>query len=60
MNTVSKHISEGLGASVSLMATITAWQVEIEFWLRVSATLVAIAAGLVTIWSAMRKKPPQP
>jgi uncharacterized membrane protein len=44
------------GFCVSALATLTAWQSEVEFWLRIAATLVAISAGLVSIYVALRRK----
>lgn len=51
---------EAFASSISLLAAITAWQEQVEFWLRITATLVAITAGLVTITMALRKKGPPP
>lgn len=50
-------LASASSASLSLLATITAWQSQVEFWLRIAATLVAIIAGLVSIYVALRKKP---
>lgn len=42
--------------TVSALATVAAWQVQLEFWLRIGATVVAIAAGMVSIYAALRRK----
>ena len=41
---------------ISSVATIAAWQVQLEFWLKITATAVAIIAGIVSIYAALRRK----
>jgi hypothetical protein len=36
-------------AVVSASSSIAAWQEQLEFWLRIAATLVAIAAGVASL-----------
>lgn len=53
---LKSHLSEIGGTGISTIGVITAYQQEIEFWLRCGASLVAIIAGLLTIRSLIKKK----
>ncbi len=41
----------------SILGAITANQEQIEWWLRTTGALIAIAAGLVALYQRLRKKP---
>lgn len=51
-----KHHAEIPGFFVSSLAAIAAWQEQLEFWLRITATLVAIAAGIVSLLAALQAR----
>lgn len=44
------------GAATSIVAAITANQEQAEHYLRVGASVVAMAVGIATIYSIFRKK----
>jgi hypothetical protein len=43
-------------AGVSVLGAITAWQEHLDWAVKITAGLVAIAAGLLTIWHRMRRE----
>jgi hypothetical protein len=47
--------SDGL-AVISSLATIAAWQEQMDFWFKVGASSVAIAAGLYSIHLGYKKQ----
>ncbi len=52
-------LSTARPACLSLVAAITANMELLEYWLNIGAALVAIAAGALSIYRALRKpKPP--
>jgi len=52
------RLAGGLSAIGSMLATITAWQEQLEYWLRVGASLVALIAGLISIYYYIRHRVP--
>ncbi len=61
MNSQSMNdmLSSARPACVSLIAAITANMELLEYWLNIAAAVVAIAAGALSIYRALRKpKPP--
>lgn len=48
-------IAESIGATVSGAGAVTAWQQQFDYWFRQFGTLVAVIAGLATIWTIIRK-----
>lgn len=50
------HPIYDLLAVVSGAGAITAWQEQIDWWLRVGASVVAIIAGLAALRAQMRKR----
>ncbi len=57
MTSTRLHPVADLLAVLSGSATITAWQTQLDWTLRVLAAIVAIIAGVVTIWQRLKKKP---
>jgi glucose dehydrogenase len=53
-------VASGVFSSISIVGAISAWQVQLEFWLRCGAAGVAIVAGLVSIYVALRRRQPRP
>ena len=54
---IHSHIGELMGFGVSALGVLTANQEQVEYWLRCTASCVAIASGALAIWSIFRKKP---
>lgn len=57
MTNLRSHINELAGCGVSLLGVVTANQEQVEWWLRCTASLVAIVAGLLTVRSLLKRKP---
>lgn len=63
MSPIRSHVGEIIGATVSSGGAATAiatWQAQVAWGVTVSAGLVGILAGLLTIRSILRKDTPPP
>jgi hypothetical protein len=56
MHNLKAHIGHVLGSVTSSAGAIAAWQTQLDWAMRVSASVVGIMVGLLTIRSLLRKK----
>lgn len=49
------HFADALALTAGV-SSLAAWQEQVDFWLRITAAIVAIAAGLVTLYQRLRKR----
>jgi len=43
-------------AAISVSASLTSWQTQLDWSLRIIGAIVAIAAGVITIYQRLKKK----
>lgn len=56
MENLRAHASHVLGSLTSAGGAVAAWQTQLDWALRVSASIVGILVGILTIKSLLRKK----
>jgi ABC-type nickel/cobalt efflux system permease component RcnA len=51
----SRHVGSDVLAVVSASSSIAAWQEQLDWMLKIIASLLAISAGIYSIWARYRK-----
>ena len=50
-----RHVGSDILAVVSASSSIAAWQEQLDWMLKIIASLLAISAGIYSIWARYRK-----
>lgn len=55
-NRIKNHLTELVGATTSLLGAIAAWQEQLDWALRCAASVIAIVAGVASLYAFFRNR----